>query len=164
MIRDPPGPTDPTLPTDELLCAALCALAGTARLRVRLGGTSMTPFIRDGQPAEVGPAPARPRRGMVLVCRRPGGPLTIHRVVGVRWVGPAVLVCTKGDALGRDDGWWAPAGVLGQVVSLHRAGRKVPLDRGWRARLGWLIAVLSRYWILDIGFWIVDQGLRAFRI
>lgn len=143
MMPDARGSVRSALPTDDLLYAALHALEGSARLRVRLGGISMTPFIRPGTPADVGPAPARPRRGMVLVCRRQGGVLTIHRVIGVRRIGATVWVRTKGDALSRDDGWWAPDEVLGQIVALYQDEHPVPLDRGWRAWIGWGVGMIS---------------------
>src|SRR5689334_17176484 len=135
MLRSPPD--------DMLLRAALRALSGPARLRVRLGGTSMTPLIPDGTWAEVAPPPAQLRRGMVLICARPGGPLLIHRVIGVRATAAGWLVCTKGDALGHHDGWWAPDEVLGHVQRLEQGARWVALDQGWRAGLGWLVAGLS---------------------
>lgn len=131
--------------SDALLVSALRALPEDGRLRVRLRGISMSPFIRDGELAEVGPPPQQPRRGMVLVCTPDGKIFIMHRVIGCRVQSGSWQVRTKGDSLARVDRWWEPSEVLGQVVALHRGSRRVPLDRGWLGRLGWLYSWVSPF-------------------
>lgn len=134
--------------SDALLCIALQALGEGEHLEVRLGGSSMRPFIRNGELARVGPPPARPKHGTVLICTRGTNHeagLIIHRVTGVRMVQGRVQVRTKGDAMSRDDGWWDIPQVLGRVVSVLRGGRWVPLDRGYLHYVGWLYSRLSRF-------------------
>jgi hypothetical protein len=131
--------------SDALLISALRVLPEDGRLRVRLGGISMSPFIRDGELAEVGPRPRQPRRGMVLMCTPDGKAFIIHRVIGLRMKKGGWQVRTKGDSLARSDRWWEPSDVLGQVVALHRGGSRVPLDRGWLGWLGWLYSWLSPF-------------------
>ncbi|HET6261462.1 MAG TPA: S24/S26 family peptidase, partial [Chloroflexia bacterium] len=105
----------------------------------------MSPFIRDGELAEVGPRPRQPRRGMVLVCTPDGKAFIIHRVIGLRARGASWQVRTKGDSLARSDRWWEPSDVLGQVVALHRGGSRVPLDMGRLSWLGWLYSWISPF-------------------
>ncbi|HEX9987919.1 MAG TPA: S24/S26 family peptidase [Chloroflexia bacterium] len=148
--------------SDALLISALRALPEDGRLRVRLGGISMSPFIRDGELAEVGPPPRQPRRGMVLVCTPDGKAFIIHRVIGWRAKGGSWQVRTKGDSLARADRWWEPSSVLGKVVALHRGGRRVSLDRGWHGRLGWLYSWVSPFSpIFYPVAWRLKQTLRA---
>jgi hypothetical protein len=147
--------------SDALLVSALKALPEDGRLRVRLGGISMSPFIRDGELAEVGPRPRQPRRGMVLVCTPDGKAFIIHRVISWRAKGGSWQVRTKGDSLVRSDRWWEPSEVLGQVVALHRGGSRVPLDRGQLYWLGWLYSWVSPF---SPSFYPVAWRLRsAFR-
>jgi hypothetical protein len=141
--KAPPALSYTQTPSDALLVSALRALPGDGRLRVRLGGISMSPFIRDGELAEVGPPPRQPRRGMVLVCTPDGKAFIIHRVIGLRAKGGSWQVRTKGDSMGRADGWWELSEVLGQVVALHRGGSRVALDRGQLYWLGWLYSWIS---------------------
>jgi len=117
----------------------------------------MAPFIRDGARAEIAPPSSRPRRGAVLICARPGGGFTIHRVIGVRGGVGQVWVRTRGDALRRPDAWWAADAVLGQVVRVQRGGRWVRLDRGGLAALGWLLS-----WLAPAGR-MIYPALRALR-
>src|SRR3972149_845028 len=51
-------------------------------LRFRARGTSMSPFIRDGDVVRVEPAaPSRLKRGEIVLCRRRWGSHTVHRLV-----------------------------------------------------------------------------------
>ena len=134
--------------SDALLLIALQALSEGKHLEVRLGGSSMRPFIRNGELARAGPPPARPKYGMVLICTRGTdhkAGLIIHRVTGLRRVQGRVQIRTKGDAMPRDDGWWDMPQVVGRVVSVLRGGRWVPLDRGFLHYMGWLYSHLSRF-------------------
>ncbi|HYP39555.1 MAG TPA: S24/S26 family peptidase [Chloroflexia bacterium] len=143
--KAPPALSYTPTHSGALLVIALKALSEDGRLRVRLGGISMSPFIRDGELAEVGPRPRQPRRGMVLVCTPDDKAFIIHRVIGLRMKGGGWQVHTKGDSLARADRWWEPSEVLGQIVALHRGSSRVPLDRGWLGRLGWLYSWVSPF-------------------
>ncbi len=131
--------------SNALLVSALRVLPEDEQIRVRLVGNSMSPFIRNGELTEVGPPPRKPRRGMVVVCTPDGKVFIMHRVIGCRVKGGSWQVRTKGDSTGHADGWWDSSAVLGQVVALHRGGRRVPLDRGWLYRLGWLYSWVSPF-------------------
>ncbi|MGA7731695.1 MAG: hypothetical protein WCD37_10550 [Chloroflexia bacterium] len=134
--------------SDSLLSAALESLHPGERLEVRLAGASMRPFIRSGELARIGPPPARPRRGTVLVLTRDdthSAGFIIHRVIGRRAAAGRVQIRTKGDAMPRPDGWWDMSQALGEVVCVYQKGRWVPLDRGRRRVLGWLYSWISPF-------------------
>jgi hypothetical protein len=129
----------------SLLVSALKALPNDGRLRVRLGGHSMRPFIRDNQLAEIGRVSSRPKRGSVLLCMRDDHNFAIHRVIGYRQRAGDWQVRTKGDALSNDDGWWDHQQVLGQVFRLKRGNEWMELTHGWRYWLGWVYSWISPF-------------------
>jgi len=127
--------------------------------RFRAGGSSMFPFIRDGDIISVIPLDAPPRLGDVLAFNRgPDGNecLVVHRLVG-RHAGGFLL---RGDAypMGHNDGIIPFESLLGRVARVERGGRFVYLGLGIERVL---IAFLSRSGIL----WALMRiALRLYRL
>ena len=107
--------------------------------RFRAGGSSMMPFIRDGDVITVAPlGDVPPRTGDVIAFTWPHEQrLVIHRAVGKR--DDAFL--TQGDNASGPDGFIPAESVLGRVIRVERAGKTVRLGLG-PERL--LIAFLTR--------------------
>jgi len=148
--------------------AAAGAFAIAARLRagrptaVRATGTSMQPFVVEGDRLLVEPCPARALRpGDLLAFERAGG-LVLHRVLGVDPGGDSVV--EKGDNLR------APTRIRGSAV-LGRARLAGAALGPWLARLsaahGRLHALLDRPAILypsarlALALEAADAALRA---
>jgi hypothetical protein len=111
-------------------------------------GLSMQPFIRDGDVITVAPLTRRSRRGDVLaVCDPVSERLVVHRVVAVA----GEVYVTRGDNTDREDGPAHLADVVGRVVAVERAGRRVRLGHGPEGALiaaaqrhGWLAPAVRR--------------------
>ncbi|MBU0494840.1 MAG: S24/S26 family peptidase [Chloroflexi bacterium] len=151
------GPVD--APVYEIGRADLGALAGEIlgsgrSLRFRAPGSSMRPFIRDGDVLEVQPADASDiRRGDVILFLTMGDRVVAHRVI---WASKDALM-TQGDALARPDGRIGPEQVLGRVVAVERGGQRIRLDVGrqrWLGRLWLAFSPVSRWsYRLLAGVW-----------
>jgi hypothetical protein len=120
--------------------------------RFEARGTSMHPFIRDGDVVTVAPlAGTEPKTGDVVAFVHPGtGRVRVHRVVKVE----AGRYRLKGDNGLVDDGALAREAILGIVVELERGGRARRLGPPLRA------AVLAR---LSRSFWFTRLSRRVRR-
>ena len=102
------------------------------------GGSSMFPFIRDGDAVTVSPPQQEIGIGDVVAVIQPGGGrLVVHRVLARR--GDAFF--TKGDAATEGDGWMPREQMVGKVTRLQRKGIDVRCGLGPERRL---IAALSQ--------------------
>ena len=117
-------------PVDEL---GVDLLRRGERLRIKTRGSSMTPFLRDGDTAIVSPVTAaNVNVGDVICYEAPPGKLLVHRVIA-RVVNGFVM---KGDALRVSERVDRTA-VLGTVIAIERDGRLRTLDSRaarWRNR------------------------------
>jgi len=110
------------------------------RVRFRAVGASMQPTIEDGELITVAPVAATSiRRGDILLCQGVRGVIA-HRVVGI--TGSArrenVSYLLRGDASVSSDDPVRPEQILGRVVAVQRAGRRIDLTS---RRAHWLHAV-----------------------
>jgi len=138
---------EPSQTTIGLLSIVEAFAEAGVPLRTTVRGTSMTPFIRDGDVVVVDPIRgAPPCVGDVVAFRHPGTRrLTVHRIVGrdpAGWV-------LRGDGCPAADGVVPEADILGRVVTVERRGKPVRLGLGasgaWVAALsrgGWLRRLL----------------------
>jgi len=120
------------------------AMSRGVSLRFAAAGTSMDPFIKDGDVVTVAPLPARLVPGDIVAAVSPANGLVIvHRIVSLN-EDEALL---KGDNLSAADGTAAGAALLGRVARVERDGRSVVLgiERG-----NGLIAWLSRWNLLRV--------------
>ncbi len=123
------------------------------RLRFRVHGCSMTPFIRDGDLVEVEPVSAEDvALGDVLFLRDERGTLMVHRAIGRLHSAEGVRILPKGDALARPDSPVDAGQVLGRVVALESRSRRVDLRTGRRRLLGRMWALLSPHsrWLYPV--------------
>lgn len=120
--------------------------------RFEARGTSMHPFIQDGDLVTVGPlAGDGPKTGDVVAFVHPGtGGVRVHRVVRIDH-GTYLL---KGDNALGDDGTLARDAILGLVVRIERGGRVRRLGSALRS------AALAR---LSRSFWFTRLSRRARR-
>ena len=106
--------------------------------RFRATGSSMAPFIRDGDIVTVSPIKDRPPRpGDVVAFARPGSQkLIVHRVVRRQEAGWLI----KGDSCAVAEGPIPKENVLGRVTRVERDGRRVLVGLGpERLLIPWLL-------------------------
>lgn len=109
-------------------------------IRLKATGSSMQPFIRDGDVLTISPkSKLKPSLGKVIAFVNHGNQnLLIHRVIEVK----APLFLTKGDnSYDKTDGWIHLSQVLGCVTRIERCQRDIRFGLG-EERL--LLAYLSR--------------------
>jgi hypothetical protein len=97
----------------------------------------MRPFLFGGDVIEVAPIVSQVLCvGDVVVIRIADDCGLAHRIVRIRRVGNQMKLDLKGDAMPSCDRQMDPAQVLGIVVAVERAGRRIALDRGWLKIIG----------------------------
>ncbi len=132
--------------TLSMPCAALAELMAAVlekggHFSFRCRGSSMVPFIRDGDFLTIAPLETRPHRvGEVVAFLGPPEDkpaLVIHRIVGIQ--GTSFVI--QGDGNGCAGEIVRAENVMGNVVRIERNGGRVRLGLGSERRL---IAWLSR--------------------
>jgi signal peptidase I len=110
--------------------------------RFQASGSSMDPFIKNGDVITVTPSSGkRARTGDVVAFLQPQGRLAVHRVI--RNSKGRLLV--KGDNSPQPDGWIGLAEVLGSVTRIERFGRPVRFGLGFERRI---VALFSHHNVL----------------
>jgi hypothetical protein len=123
------------------LSEAVLTKGGSMRFKAR--GSSMLPFLRDGDTIVVRPVnQSALERGSVGLCRCDSNKLVAHRVVGFHGTdqGSTPTLLVRGDidfGQGELVSWDE---VLGNVVSVERGRRVLHLDRGFRRMAGRIMA------------------------
>jgi hypothetical protein len=117
------------VPSRELMPVICAALERGQRVRLTVNGSSMLPFIRDGDVVELEPPRASLALGDIVLVHSSAEHCVMHRVVRIE--GDALFL--RGDAQQRCQGPFAQSDVLGKVIVSYRNGRARALDRGvWR--------------------------------
>jgi signal peptidase I len=125
----------------QFLAIAREILVSGHSLQFRARGGSMRPLIRDGDLLEIAPLqPNQLSRGDILLYQHSSSQLLVHRLVGIEKTGQQTRLLMQGDAVVHTDGWSTSEQVLGRVVSIHRANRKISLKQPSQR---WLAAALA---------------------
>jgi hypothetical protein len=112
--------------------------------RFRARGSSMFPFIRDGDVISLSPpGKQKPRLGEVVAFIRPGTrSLVVHRVIGCA---PDACLIKGDNCTGSPDGWIQTQALVGYVSQVERSGRRRRVGLGFD---GAFVALLSRLGLL----------------
>jgi hypothetical protein len=142
------GPS-PGHPSVEELASQILRKGRSVRIKAR--GSSMTPFLRDGDIAFITPADGQGVRVGDVVCYEAApARLVLHRVVGRH----GASIVAKGDALSSAE-LIVLSQILGVVRAIERRGRVRWLDtagaRGWNRLLAFLSPAISRLVPLAVG-------------
>jgi GNAT superfamily N-acetyltransferase len=122
------------------------AAAGHERLlRVRAGGTSMVPFISDGDILLVERSdPSALKPGTVVVYRFDSDHMVAHRFMGLARKETATLLKLRGDASAGPFEYVEPEQIVGRVVALQRAAGIRVIDTWYWRRMGLMWARTQR--------------------
>jgi signal peptidase I len=124
---------DPELQPRRLLGRELVAdvARNFGEVRLRVTGASMIPAIWPGEVVTVRRRDkAELQPGQIVLSRR-GGRLLAHRITRIC----DDLVTTRGDSLCEDDAPVSASDIVGQVSSLIRNGRRVPVSQSFWQRV-----------------------------
>ena len=128
----------------ENLSDAILELSQKANRRIwwPFVGTSMSPYIREGDVLLVQHALHTIRLGDVIVFRRAGG-LIAHRVVLIKKHGNSSVYRTKGDNARSLDAPIPQSSVLGRVVRIQKNNRSINLEKAHAKLLNFVLALSS---------------------
>jgi signal peptidase I len=120
----------------EIMPIIRAALERGQRVSLTVNGSSMLPFINDGDVVELEPIRTALALGDVVLAESAAGHYVLHRVV--RLLGDSVWL--RGDAQAHREGPLPRLAVFGRADTVRRNGRVYALDRGWRRLAGrvWL--------------------------
>ncbi len=123
------------LPSRELMPVICAALERGQQVRLTATGSSMQPFLFDGDVIALEACPW-PKVGDIVLVRGATGRLVLHRVA--RRVDDAFYVV--GDAQREQEGPFGRRALLGRAVLVFREERAIRLDRGvpWLAGRIWM--------------------------
>jgi signal peptidase I len=153
LVAHPAGTL--SLSGNALLGLMQAVLARGLPFRFEARGTSMSPFIRDGDIVTIRPiGRIPPKKGDVVAFAEPlTDKLYVHRIIKETRAGFAI----KGDNLPRSDGLIPEANLLGVVAKVERRGREISLAIGPGRSL---IADMSRIGVLSVT---ARRVVRAFQ-
>ena len=136
-------PKEQIMPNQQFSVLMAEVLKTGKAFRFQASGSSMNPFIKDGDILTLVAVSHRPiRMGNVLAFYHPKNvKLTIHRFVTRK----QKTFLMKPDNAMSADGWINQDEVIGMVQVIERVGNKIRFGLGWEK---WLIAHLSRWNIL----------------
>jgi signal peptidase I len=104
-------------------------------------GSSMVPFIRDGDILTIQPVEFSALRiGDIVVYKREANRAIAHRIVKKTSKGGQRELLIRGDSSGCDDGWVKLVQVLGRVIYAQRGEKVLRLDGRFRHRM-------AKFWI-----------------
>ena len=128
-----------------LLSLLQAVLDKGANFRFKARGTSMVPFIHDGDLITIAPL-TRVATGSIVAFTRPEtGQLVVHRVVAKRR--EEFFISGDGSSL-HSDGWIPRKNIVGQLTKIERNGQNIRLSLGMERIV---IAFLSRLkWLTPI--------------
>jgi signal peptidase I len=135
-------------------------VAGGKPLRLRVAGTSMAPFLQEGDFIEVTSVRREDlRMGDLLVFQRAGGVLTVHRFL--RWIveDAQAPLLTKGDATGSLDELVPFQRIIGRVVMILREGVRISMLSPRARVINYVLARLTFYRPLNLRIARLFMGL-----
>lgn len=141
------GQTSHVIPGSAFAELMEAVLEKNVPFRFSASGSSMTPFIQDGDTITIAPSPLRLRPGdVVAFVNVHSNQLMVHRILHASPAGYLI----KGDNNSVPDGLMPASSIIGSVVRVVRRGRHVRLGLGierfaiaWLSQRCWLTQLLS---------------------
>lgn len=134
------------VPCREIMPVIRAALERGQHIRLTVTGSSMTPFIHDGDVVELEPIRAIPRKGDVVLAQCTEERYVLHRVV--RKAGDTLFL--SGDAQQQWEGPFTLPDILGKAIVSYRNGSPRVIDCGqWHlAGVIWTRSGRLGFWLL----------------
>ena len=143
------------LPGRQLMPVIRAGLERGQSVRLTTNGSSMLPFIHDGETVELVPPRSSIMQGDIVLAQSDEDRYVLHRIVQVE----TDVVYLRGDAQKHREGPLPRQAVLGLAVTATRNGRVRVLDRGF---LHWAGLVWMRSgWF---GYYLLQLALRLRRV
>lgn len=139
------------LPGRELMPVIRAALERGQGVRLTANGSSMLPFIYDGETVELVPPRSSLMRGDIVLAQSAEDQYVLHRVVQIK----GDMVFLRGDAQKHREGPLPRQAVFGRAITVSRNGCVRTLDRGGWHRAG-LVWIRSGW----LGFYLLQLALR----
>ena len=141
------GQTSRVIPDSAFAELMEAVLEKNVPFRFSASGSSMTPFIQDGDTITIAPSPLQLRPGdVVAFVNVHSNQLMVHRILHASPAGYLI----KGDNNSVPDGLMPASSIIGSVVRVVRRGRHVRLGLGierfaiaWLSQRCWLTQLLS---------------------
>ena len=101
-------------------------------IRFKARGSSMCPWIRDGDLLTIRTADARSvKPGDVILYQSLGEKCIVHRVINIEFQNDRKIFITRGDASPRSQENIRSEQILGRVVEIYRGDKKLKPDRNF---------------------------------
>ncbi len=145
---------------------ALTLTEGGNQARFKPSGSSMSPFIRDGETVTVTScSPKELKFGDIILYAISSDPITspkrIHRVIGKSFLNGKFLLLTKGDACPSPDAPVDLEQVLGKVSAVEKGRWTLDLNQPWGKAINLSFALFQQWpvsrWLMAIGW----KGLKS---
>ena len=116
----------------------------TREVYVTVNGTSMEPFLHDGQDSVIfSDLPKKLRRGDILLFKRKNGSFAMHRVYSIGKNGSVSFLGDNQSVVEKDI---SPEDILLYVPEVIRNGKKINCTRGfWRSVMTFYMKVRVKY-------------------
>lgn len=123
------------------------ALGRGQKVRMTVNGSSMLPFIRDGETVELVPPSPSPLAGDIVLVEIAEALYVVHRIIQIE----GDMIFLRGDAQKDREGPFPYQAVLGRVITTNSRGGVRALDHGpwYWAGLVWMRSGLLGYIILQ---------------
>jgi len=151
------------LNNSDLLKISSNLIEKSASIRFRAKGSSMRPFIQDGDLITVSPLRDYPIRvGDVVLYKTVDNRPIVHRVIRKTTIAGKAAFFIKGDATFGPPEKIGMKNILGRVTAIERNGRERRLDTKLHRMIGLAFAMLSPFsrWIYPIGSRVKHTGRR----
>jgi hypothetical protein len=149
------------VPSRELMPVIRAALERGQRVRMTVNGSSMLPFIHDGEVVEIEPIHSLPKMGDIVLLQCSEDRYVVHRVARLE----DDTLFLRGDAQLHCEGPFTSDAVLGRVITAWHNDCPRALGRGvWRlAGLVWMRCTPFGLWLLRLAVRIRGIGGRVVR-
>ena len=125
-------------------------LARGEAIKFKAHGTSMRPFIEDGDVLTVYPTiETNWYVGQILFYQAVDQKLLAHRIIKKRFANGKLLLRVRGDAMDAIEEEISEDRVLGEIIYRQRGDRSIRIDRGW-----WRVAGVVWLWMTRVLRWL----------
>lgn len=139
------NPDERTLSLDELKDVGRHLLLSGKSVNFSLGGTSMYPFLRDGDVGAVLRLPIEELKVGQVVVFEQNGRWIAHRLVSMHRADSGISLLCQGDSILRTDKPIGEAEFLGVIENFIRRGKTHQMDGFFPRKVAWILVNLRPF-------------------